>query len=96
MDYYPITLQFWLKKVNKQIKQSTNLNRFIWEKLFNQKKQKVKNKWINNNNNDNNNNNNNNKNNNNNNNNENNDNDNNKNNANNTNKIKRKDNRKRD
>ena len=35
-------------KTNKQTKWSTDLNRFMWEKLLNQKKKK--NKWINNNN----------------------------------------------
>ena len=40
----------------KQTKKwSTNLNSFMWGKLLNQKKKKVKNKWISNNNNNNNN-----------------------------------------
>ena len=59
MKFWIITLQFQLKKQNKQTKKYTNLNRFMWQKLLNQKK-KVKKKWINNNNDNNNNNNNNN------------------------------------
>ena len=59
MDYYPTVSAKETKQINKQTKWSTNLNRCMWEKLFNQKKKKI-NKWINDNNNNTNSNNNNN------------------------------------
>ena len=42
MKLWIITLQFQLKKQNKQTNESTNLNRFMWEKLLNQKKKSKK------------------------------------------------------